>query len=133
MIEMQSRMSRAALSALAGLLLAMLAAGSASAQTTEPAPSGPQLTREQVTVYAKTYIAVSKVRDAIHLELAQARNKTPEAQKALQERLREQIAQAVKENGLSEEAYRRLTYVISSDPVQRKLFDEIVAELTKKT
>ena len=124
-------MRRAAFTGLAILLLSILASAPLAAQT--PDSTAPALTREQVQTYAKTYIAVSAARDAVHLELAQARNKTPEAQKHLQERLRTEIAAILKENGYSDEDYQRTTYLISTDPALRKLFDEIVAELTKKT
>lgn len=122
-------MRRVAATALGTLILALLTAAPLAAQSAEPAP--PPLTREQIVTYAKAYLAVSAARDAVHLELAQARNKTPEAQKQLQQRLRDEIARVLREHGFSDEDYRRATYVISADPAQRKQFDEIVAELTK--
>ena len=124
-------MRRAAFRGLGFLLFALLISVPAAAQT--PDSTAPALSREVVAAYAKTYMAVSAARDAVHLELAQARNKTPEAQTHLQQKLREQIAQVLKENAVTEEEYRRLTAVVASDPGTRRIFDEIIAQLTKKT
>jgi|SRR5688572_7956169 len=127
-------MRRAAFRGLGFLLFALLTSVTAAAQTPDSvAPAPPLLTREAVAAYAKTYVAVSAARDAVHLELAQARNKTPQAQTQLQQKLRDQIAQVLKDNSVTEEDYRRLTNIVASDPGSRRMFDEIIAELTKKT
>ena len=122
---------------IAGLFLfvSIATAAPVRAQTpdsTAPAPA-PAVPRAQIETYAKAYVAVSAVRDSVHLQLAQARNKTADAQRALQEKLRTQIAEALKQHELTEAEYRRLTFVISSDPPSRRIFDEIIAELTNKT
>jgi hypothetical protein len=126
-------MRRAAFRGLGFFLFALLISVPAAAQTPDSTAPAPALSRDAIAAYAKTYVAVSAARDAVHLELAQARNKTPDAQTQLQQKLREQIAQVLKDNALTEEEYRRLTTIVASNPGTRRIFDEIIAELTKKT
>jgi hypothetical protein len=91
-----------------------------------------QIGQEQLTTYAKAYLAIGQVRDQVQAELAQSKNKTPEAQQQLREKLRQQIGQILADNKMTEEQYRRITYVISIDPDQRKAFEEILAQLKKE-
>ena len=126
-------MRRAAFRGLGFLLFALLISVPAAAQTPDTATPPAALSREVIAAYAKTYVAVSAARDAVHLELAQARNKTPQAQTQLQQKLRDQIAQVLKDNSVTEEEYQRLTAIVASDPGTRRIFDTIIAELTKKT
>jgi hypothetical protein len=128
-------MRRAAFRGLGFFLFALLTTLPAAAQTPDSvAPVPPAaLTREVITSYAKMYVAVSAVRDSVHLELAQARNKTPQAQAQLQQKLRDGIAQVLKDNSVTEEEYRRLTTIVASDPGSRRIFDELIAAMTKKT
>ncbi len=117
---------------LLALLLPALAfpGGARALQAQEPPPA--TVTVEQMTAYARAYIATGELRDSIHAQLAQPRNKTVEAQQHLRERMRERTAQIVQEHGLTDVAWRRITFVISTDTAQRKVFDEIVAGLTAR-
>jgi|SRR5687767_13649149 len=106
------------------LALVTLADGSAAqdhaAHQAAAAPSA------QLTAYAKAFAAIAQVRDQVSAELAQPRNKKDEAQTQLHEKLREQIAKILQENGFTEDQYNRMTYVVSTDPVQRKAFDKLM-------
>lgn len=84
------------------------------------------ITQEQLATFAKTYTAIAQRRDQAQAELAQPKNKKPEAQNQLHEKLRQDVAKIIKDHGLTEEQYRRLTYLVSTDPEVRKSFDQIL-------
>ena len=114
-------------------VVALLAAGPGFAQST-PAPeskaAGHHMAREDVVAFAKVSIAVAQVRDSIQKQLAQPRNKTPQAQQQLREQLAAGVEQVLRVAGISEEEYRRKTYLVSTDSSSRAIFDETVAKLT---
>ena len=117
-------MRRIALQSLAFLSLALLglvAPSHASAQQ-----AAPQVSDESLQTYAKTFIAVGRIRDEIQAELAKVANKTTEAQEALRETLRERIAETLTQNGLTTEEYDRITHLVSFDQDVRTKFDEMV-------
>ena len=91
-------------------VVALLAAGPGLAQST-PAPeskaAGHHMAREDVVAFAKVSIAVAQVRDSIQKQLAQPRNKTPQAQQQLREQLAAGVEQVLRVAGISEEEYRR--------------------------
>jgi hypothetical protein len=93
-------------------------------------PAGPQLTRDEIAAYAKVELDISKVRDSVHAELAQARNKTPEAQKLLQEKLRARIEEVLHHAGMTDKEYQRRTYLVSTDPERRKVYEELLGQIT---
>jgi hypothetical protein len=110
-------------------MLALLAAGMPAALHAQ-AQAASTLAPEQLQVYAKAYVAIGQVRDSIHAELAQTRNKTAQAQTAIQEKMRQQIEHVLHEHGLTQGEYQRRTLVVSVEPDTRKAFDELVAQLT---
>jgi hypothetical protein len=100
---------------------------SLSAQQQQAAPT---VDREVLTTFAKAYVAIAQVRDQIQAELAKTGNKTPEARQQLRDKLREQIEHVLHAHQLTDAEFQRRTYVISTDNEQRKIFDELVAQLT---
>ena len=86
--------------------------------------------REEIAALAKVHVAISQAHDSADVQLAQARNKTVQAQKQLQEKLRAQIEEILHHSGMTEEEYRHKTYVVSTEPAVRKTFDSVVAQLT---
>jgi hypothetical protein len=88
------------------------------------------LTRDEITAFAKLYLAVSKARDSSDHLISQARNKTPQAQQQLQEQLRANVEAILHHNGVTAEEYRRKTYLVSTDNAVRKIFDSTVAQIT---
>jgi hypothetical protein len=96
----------------------------------QPAPTA--VGGDQLTVFATAYAQIAVVRDSVQAQLANARNKTPEAQAQLREGLKQRIVQIIGEHGMTEDEYRRITYVISTDAEQREAFEKILAELTAK-
>jgi hypothetical protein len=121
------RASFSRMSVPAVVILALAAAAPVSAQQQQEPPA---IDREVLTTFAKAYVAIAQVRDQIQAELAKTSNKTPEAQKQLRDRLREQIEHVLHAHELTEEEFQRRTYLISADNDQRKTFDEIIAQLT---
>ncbi|MGH7468641.1 MAG: DUF4168 domain-containing protein [Longimicrobiales bacterium] len=104
------------------IVLALLSLGlSKSLEAQDPA-----IGKEQLTTYAKAIAAMAVVRDRIQAEMAAPGNKKDEAQQLLQDKMRQEIAKVLQEHGLTEPQYRRITYVISTDPEQRKILDEIM-------
>ena len=114
-------------------VVALLAAGPGLAQST-PAPeskaAGHHMAREDVVAFAKVSIAVAQVRDSIQKQLAQPRNKTPQAQQQLRDQLATQVAAILQRAGMPEEEYRRKTYLVSTDSASRAIFDSTMSKLT---
>ncbi|MEO8621403.1 MAG: hypothetical protein ABI625_10080 [bacterium] len=105
--------------------LALACATSASAQ--QPAPA--QLSREEITALARLQVAINAAHDSANVQLALARNTTTQAQQALRSKLDAQIAEIVRQAGLSNEDYSRKTFVVSTDPPSRKVFDSVVVAI----
>ncbi|MCI0432543.1 MAG: DUF4168 domain-containing protein [Gemmatimonadetes bacterium] len=95
-------------------------------------PDSATVTVDQLTAYARAWVAIGATRDDIQAQLAMAKNKTAEAQKALRDTLRARVAQLVREHGMSEAEYRRITFIVSTDAELRKQFEEIVEQLPRK-
>jgi hypothetical protein len=121
-------MRRASITAIVVPLIALLLA--APAVAAQEQPGAPQLSRDEITAYARVELDITKVRDSVQAELAQSRNKTPEAQKALQEKLRTRIEEILHHAGMTEKEYQRRLYLVSTDPERRKAYEEVVGELT---
>ena len=108
------------------LVAAVFAAPRLSAQ------AGPSLTmsKDEITAFAKVQVAISAAHDSADAQLAAARNKKDNVQAQLQEKLRTQIADILHHNGMTEDEYKRKTFIVSTDQQIRKTFDGAVAQLT---
>lgn len=109
------------------------AAGQATPQSAAPAAAPAQpalLTKDEVAAFAKVQIAVSTARDSMQARLAQPRNKTLQMQRTLRDSLVTQIAEIMHHGGMSEQEFQKKTYIVSTDPGSRKMFDSVVAKLT---
>jgi len=108
------------------LVAAVFAAPSLSAQ------GGPSLTmsKDEITAFAKVQVAISAVHDSADAQLAASRNKKDNVQTQLQEKLRTQIADILHHSGMTEDEYKRKTFIVSTDQAVRKTFDVAVAQLT---
>src|SRR5262245_8332388 len=84
------------------------------------------LGKEQLVIYAKAYTAIAQLRDQIQAELAAPKNKTDQAQTALQQKQREGVAKILQENNLSHEQYQRLTFAVSTNGELRRTLDDIM-------
>lgn len=97
---------------------------------TPPPPAALAMAREELSALAKVFIAISAARDSMDIQFAASRNKTPQAQQLLQEKLQAQIAEILHHSGMTQEEYRKKTFVISTDGDTRKAFDSTVAKIT---
>ena len=64
------------------------------------------------------------------LQLAMVGNKKPEVQEALKEKLRAQIAEILRHNGMTEAQYKRGTFIVSTDTSLRRTYDGLIVQLT---
>ena len=110
----------------------------AAAQSAPPAPpaaatavaTAASKASPELKAFAAVYVAVSVVHDSVGAQLAQSRNKTPQAQKALQDSMRVQVAAVLRKAGLTDSAYQSRRFQISTDSSARRVFDAVVAQLT---
>jgi hypothetical protein len=103
------------------------AAGTVGAQTHNMSA---MMTKDELTSFAKVQVAITQAHDSADLQFAQARNKKPEAQEQLQDKLRTEVAAILQKNGLTDADYQKKIFVISTDSTLRRSFDTIIAQLT---
>lgn len=103
------------------LVLLVSLAGDAGAQEV------PTIPEDRITVYARTFRAVSALRDEMYNQLARTHDR--EGKERLREELDTRLAALYEEHGMPQEEYRRITFVISVDDAQRQVFDRKLAEL----
>jgi hypothetical protein len=82
--------------------------------------------------FAKAHAAIAALRDRVQGELAEPRSKKPEVQAELREMLRTERLRLLKEHGLTEEGFARLTHRIAVDDEARKAFDAALAKLAER-
>lgn len=120
---------------LAGLVLVALSLGtvtSTSAVAQQQRVDTMAIDDARLTAYTKAFAAIGLARDQAHADLALPKNKTIEVQKELRDTLHSRIEQILRENGLTQEQYARITHAISTEAHRRKAFDDILARLTPK-
>ncbi len=89
----------------------------------------PTIPEDRMTVYARTFRAVSALRDEMYQQLARTHDR--EGKERLREALDTRLAAIYEEQGMPQEEYRQITFVISVDGVQREVFDRKLAELAQ--
>jgi hypothetical protein len=109
-------------------LLALAPPHLADAQQASPVT----LSADQLLAFAKAHLAISEVRDKLQAELADPRLKKVEDQVKLREKLRAEVASALKEHKLTSAEFDRLTLQVSSDTALRAQFEAALASLTQK-
>jgi hypothetical protein len=113
-------------------LLSLAVAVPCLAQKT-PVPAAAAMSsvaRDDIVAFAKLSLSVAQVRDSIQKQLAEPRNKTPQAQQQLRAQLASGVDQILHHAGMSEEEFRHKTYVVSTDSASRAVFDETIAKMT---
>ena len=88
------------------------------------------LSRDEIAALAKIQVAIGVVHDSVNAELAQSRNKKAENQSALHDKMIKQVAEVLQKNNMSEAEYEKKTFIVSTVPDARKMFDSVVAKLT---
>lgn len=107
------------------LTIAILAPAPAHAQS-----SAAQLGKDEITLLAKVQVAIDVAHDSTDLQLAMVGNKKPEVQEALKAKLRTQVIEILKKNGLTEAQYKHETFLVSTDTGIRRSFDAEIVHLT---
>ncbi|MBL0170891.1 MAG: hypothetical protein IPP90_09200 [Gemmatimonadaceae bacterium] len=119
-------------------LFALLIAGPLAAQqpptppasATPPAAAGQRLSLAELRILAEAQVAIAVVLDSSGAELAQVRNKTPQAQVEMQAKRKKLVADALTKKGMSVDEFERRRYLVSNNTAMRFQFDSIVAGLT---
>lgn len=88
------------------------------------------LSHDELMTLVKAHVAIGVAHDSTDAQLAQMKNKKPEAQQALRDQLSAQIATILKQNGLTQADYERKIYLVSTNADVRKEFDAAVAQAT---
>lgn len=89
-----------------------------------------KLSPDEVRSFAAVHAAILVVQDSVDRELSMQKNKKDETQQELRDKMRTQIAAILKKNSLSDSAYQRRRFLISTDGASRKMFDSTLAVLT---
>ena len=122
--------ARSARSAVAFLSLAVAAPCLAQKTPAAPASAMSAGARDDIVAFAKLSLSVAQVRDSIQKELAEPRNKTPQAQQQLRAQLASGVEEVLHHAGMSEDEFRHKTYLVSTDSAARAVFDETIAKMT---
>ncbi|MEO7998553.1 MAG: hypothetical protein ABI852_13975, partial [Gemmatimonadaceae bacterium] len=110
----------------AALACALVFPGAVHAQS--PAPA--KLSRDEIKSMAVVQAAILIVEDSVGRELTAQKNKKDESQAELREKMRTQVGAILKKNSMSDSAFQRRRFMISTDGESRKLFDSTLAVLT---
>jgi hypothetical protein len=110
--------------ALSTLLLAAFAS-SARAQTAAP------LDREELTRYARAYVALDAVRQAFHAKIAGIHDDLGLARARAE--LEAEVAQIHADHAVTGERYAEITLLVSQDAAVRAALEEIVTQLRGST
>jgi hypothetical protein len=92
--------------------------------------SAPQLGKDEISLLAKVQVEIDVAHDSTDRELAMVGNKKPEVQEALKAKLRAEVTDILKKNGLTEAQYKHETFLVSTDTGLRRTFDGQVVQLT---
>ena len=86
---------------------------------------------EEIAAFARAYSAIAEARLDFQFALADPANKTVEAQNRLREAMRERTSEIVNEQGLTDEDYIAITYLVSTSQDHRNAFEAALAELER--
>jgi polyphosphate kinase len=108
-------------------LAVLLLAGFASNARAQMAP----LDREELTRYARAYLAMDAAREAYHARIARIHDDVGLARARAE--LDAELAQIFEEHAITSERYGEITLLISQDAALREVFEEIVRPLRGST
>ena len=80
--------------------------------------------------FAAAHVEVAALRTKVQAELAEPKSKKPEVQASLRDKLQLNTERILKQHGLTESEFARLTRLVSTDDALRKQFEEAIAKLT---
>src|SRR5262249_52315967 len=92
------------------LFLALVAvSGTAAAQG--PQAKGGALSLDELKALATVEVGMGKIRDSVDLQLALAKNKKDEVQRALRDRMANDVATLLKKSNMTDAEYRKKTFL----------------------
>lgn len=109
----------------AALACALVLPAAVHAQTTPT-----RLTSAEVKSLATVQAAILIVQDSLDKELAMQMNKKDENQVELRKKLRREVGAILTKNSLTDSAFQRRRFMVSSDLESRRMFDSTLAALT---
>jgi hypothetical protein len=113
------------------LLLALASPFAAAAQDHAAAPpQAPALSRDDIVALARLQVTINSAHDTANVQLALAKNATPQAQHMLREKLDVQITEILHHAGYTEAEYSKKNFLLTTDPQSRKLLDSVVVAIT---
>jgi len=101
----------------------------AHAQPSAQPPTQKRLTTAEIRSLAAVQAAILIVLDSIDHELSAQKNKKNEKQEELREKMRTQVGAILTRNSLTDSAFQRRRFMVSSDLESRKMFDSTLAVL----
>lgn len=93
-------------------------------------PAQKRLTASEVKSLATVQAAILIVLDSVDRELSAPKNKKNETQAELREKMRTQVSAILTKNSLTDSAFQRRRFMVSTDIESRKMFDSTLAVLT---
>ena len=113
------------------LLVAAPKAVSGQQPPATPAPAAqpaqtPEVTDERLAVYVKAFQAERRVQDEFDPLLAAVRNKQDEIQKQLREQRKAAMQKVYTDNGMTEQEFNWITFVVSSNQERREAFEKLL-------
>jgi len=94
------------------------------------APATSALSLAELKAFAETQLAIAVVLDSSGKQLAQVKNKTPQAQVEMQKNRQLLVAAALSRRGLTKAEFERRRFIVSTDNRARFQLDSIIAGLT---
>jgi hypothetical protein len=113
------------------LPLAVAVPSALSAQAAPAAPAAapaqmPEVTDQKLQAYVKAFLAERRVQDEFDPQLAAVKNKQDEIQKQLREQRRAAMAKVYADNGMTEQEFNWITFVVSSNQERRESFEKML-------
>jgi hypothetical protein len=103
----------------------------AAQQQASSAPAkAPAMNPDDIVAFAKVHVQIAREQDTTQARLALPRNVKVEAQQALRDSLQMKKEEILHHAGMTEQEFRRKTYLVSTDGPSRRIFDSVVAKLT---
>jgi hypothetical protein len=91
-----------------------------------PAAQMPEVTDAKLQSYVKAFMAERRVQDEFDPQLAAVKNKQDEIQKQLREARRAAMQKVYADNGMTEQEFNWITFVVSSNQERREAFEKML-------
>ena len=92
----------------------------------QQAAAAPAVSDERLAVFVRAFMAERRVQDEFDPLLAAVRNKHDEMQVQLREERKAAMVKVYADHGMTEEEFKLITFVVSSDQVSRVAFEALL-------